>query len=108
MSPLETDLTGLMLDEVTIEPAIGKDRYNNFLYGPAVAVKCQVVRQSRRVLDRGGRETISTVQLILANPSLIVSENDRVTVPSIVGNPGILGIQAVGDEEGPYYLELRL
>jgi hypothetical protein len=108
MSPLETELTDLMLDEVTIEHATGKDRYNNFFYEAPVTVRCQIVRQSRRVLDRGGRETISTAQLILANPLLVVSEDDRVTIPGIVGNPAILSIQAAKDDTGPYYLELRL
>lgn len=106
MSPLDPELIELMLDEVTIEPKTGVDKFNNFSYGPAVIVDCQITRVNRRALDRAGRELISTVQVILADPTLAVTADDRLTLPD-GSRPAIIEVLSAKDDEGDYYLELR-
>lgn len=109
MSPLEQDLIDLMLDEITLEPKTGVDKFNNFTYGPPMGeggvVKCQLVRMNRRVLSIEGREVISTVQCILADPTLSVSTNDRLTLPDGT-RPAIIRVNEVKDDVGPYFLEV--
>ncbi len=104
--PLDPQLIELMIDTVTIEPKTGIDKFNNIQYGDAVTVQCQIERMNKRVLDRTGRELISTVGIILATPELSVGAEDRVTLPD-GSQPAIMEVLAVKDEVGPYYLELR-
>lgn len=111
MSPLEQDLIDLMLDEVTIAPKTGIDAYNNFTFGPAVTVQCQITRANRRALDRSGREVTSRVQVILATPELHVGVDDRLTLPGTGPitdrQPPIIEVLAASDQFGPYFLEVR-
>jgi hypothetical protein len=95
-----------MLDEVTLEPKTGIDKFNNFTYGTPVTVHCQVTRVNRRVLDREGRELVSTVQVILADPTLAVTVDDRLTLADGT-HPAIIEVLSAKDDVGDYYLELR-
>jgi hypothetical protein len=106
VSPLEADLIALMLDEVVIEPQAGIDKFNNFTYGSPVTVACQIVRVNKRALTRSGRELISTVQIILADPTVTVTADARLTLPDGT-HPAIIEVLGASDEVGPYYLELR-
>lgn len=106
MSPLPADLTALMLDQVTIEPVIGKDKFNNFQFGPATTVKCQIVRANKEARDRGGRELTSTVQVILADPTLNISTDSRLTLPD-GSHPAIIEIMGAKDDVSDYWLEIR-
>jgi hypothetical protein len=106
MSPLEAELISLMLDEITLEPRTGVDKFNNFTYGTSVTVRCQVVRINRRSLSRDGREIISTVQIILADPTLTVTADDRLTLPDGT-RPAIIEVLSAKDNVGDYYLEIR-
>lgn len=106
MSPIEQDLLDLMQDTVTIEPRTGTDKFNNLSYGPPVSVKCYIARQNRRSLTRDGREIISTAQVFLADPALVVTADDRLTLPGgqVRAIHEVLGGR---DDTGPYWLELR-
>ena len=105
--PLPTELTMHMVDEVILEPAGALNRFNNFTFGAPVTVKCYIIRENKRALDRTGRETISTVQVILATPELLVTDNDRLTLPD-GSQPAIIGVLGAKDDLGqPYYLEIR-
>jgi hypothetical protein len=106
MSGLEPELVDLMLDAAVIEPQIGIDKFNNFSYGDPISVRCQIARTNKRALDKAGRETISTVQVILADPTLVVTVDDRLTL-SDGDQPAIVEVLSVKDDEGEYYLELR-
>jgi hypothetical protein len=106
VSPLENVLIELMLDAVALEPRTGVNKFNDFTYGPTVAVRCQVVRMNKRTLDRAGRETTSTVQVILADPTLVVTVDDRLTL-SDGTHPAIMEVLSAKDDEGDYYLEIR-
>lgn len=106
MSPIPNELTDLMIDSVTLEPSLGPNRYNTLQYGPAVAVQCQVIRSSKRALSREGREVTSWVQVVLADPTLAVSLDDRLTLADGQAVP-LIEIMAIKDEDGPYYVELR-
>lgn len=106
MSPLPPELVAMMLDEVTLEHATDTDKFNNFVFADPVTAKCQIVRVNRRALDRSGRELISTVQIILADPTLEVSADDKLTLPD-GATPAIIEVLSTKDEVGPYYLEVR-
>jgi hypothetical protein len=95
-----------MLDAVTLEPKTGVDKFNNFIYGDPVAVRCQIVRVNKRALSRAGRELISTVQVILADPTLVVTTDDRLTLPDGT-QPAIIEVLGAKDDVEDYYLELR-
>lgn len=104
--PLEQELIDLMLDTVVLEPVTGKDKFTKLLFAEAITPRCQIVRMNKRALTESGRETISTVQIIFAEPELEISVNDRLTL-SDGSNPAIIQVMAVKDDEGPYYLEVR-
>lgn len=105
---LPDELVTLMHDEVILEPVIGlPDRNNNFTYGAAVTVGCYLVRENKRALDRRGRELISTVQAFLADPDLVVTVDDRLTLPDGT-KPAIIQVLSAKDEDGnDYWLEIR-
>lgn len=106
MSPLEQELIDLMLDTVAIEPSLGPDKYNNLTWGDPLTPRCQIVRMNKRALDRDGREVTSFVQVILADPSLVVTLDDRLTLSDGTWPP-IIEILSAKDDTGDYYLELR-
>lgn len=104
--PLETDLLDLMQETITLEPKLGVDRWNTIQYGPPVQVKCYITHYNRRVLDSAGRENVSTVQAILAQPELTVTTEDRFTLPD--GSVRAIHEVVSGwDDTGPYHLEIR-
>ena len=105
---LPEDLTELMTDTVTLEPAVQPpDRNNKFSYGAAIEVGAYIVRANKRVLDRRGRELISTVQVFLADPELVVTADDRLTLED-GSRPAIIQVLGGKDEDGnDYWLELR-
>jgi hypothetical protein len=104
----------MMPDTVGLEPTLAHpdgtpviDKYNNFSYGPSVAVPCYVARTNKRVLDVRGRELVSTVQVFLGLPELKVTVNDRITLPD-GARPAIIQVLGSEDENGePYHLEIR-
>lgn len=96
-----------MHDVITLEPATGTDQYNNFTFGTPVETTCYMQRRNIRALDKSGREVTSAVQLILANPDLAVSVNDRLTLPD-GSRRAIIEVLGAPNENGePYWLEVR-
>jgi hypothetical protein len=106
MSPLEQELIDLMLDAVVLEHFTGNDKYNNHEYGDLVAARCQIVRVNRRAISKSGEEITSTVQVIFADPTLVVTVDDLLTL-SDGTQPAIIEILSAKDDVGDYYLELR-
>jgi len=105
--PLPPELLGLMNDTIVLEPRLGVDKYNDFTFGPPVSVKAYVARNFRRFLTMEGREVTSNVQVILADPTVVVKSDDRLTLAD-GDQPSIIQILSAPDENGdPYYLELR-
>jgi len=112
--PLEQELIDLMLEEVTLELRSGvPDKFNEFSYALPITVRCKIIRMNKQVVDSGGRETTSTVQVILADPTIAVTVDTRLTLPvdaahpSTGERPDIIEVRSVFDDEGPYYLEIR-
>lgn len=105
MSPLDQALIDLMLDEITLEHKTGVTDDNDFTYGQPQTLRCQVVRSAKRALDRAGREVTSRVQVILADPTVRVELDDRITLPN-GDKPPIVQVNAASDETGPYYEEI--
>jgi hypothetical protein len=105
---LPEELAAIMTEEVILEPAVQPpDKMNKFTYGVSVTVDAYIVRANKRVINRMGRETTSTVQAILADPDLVVSVDDRITLPDGT-QPAIIEVNGARDEEGNnYWLEVR-
>lgn len=104
--PLEPDLLDLMTDTVILEPKTGVDKFGNVTYGAPVEVKSYITHYNRRVIDAQGRENVSTVQAILAQPELVVTTEDRFTLPD--GSVRAIHEVVSGkDDIGPYHLEVR-
>lgn len=104
--PLDQDLIDLMLDTVRLELVTDVDKYNKFVYSAPVDVRCAIFKMNKQVLDRGGRETTSTLQAILADPTLDVTPDTRLTMPD-GSHPDIIEVLSAKDDVGPYYLEIR-
>lgn len=105
--PLEPELIALMHHEVTLEAAGSLNKYGQIdSYGAPVTVKCYLKRMSVQAVDRRGAIVLSEVQAILADPTLVVNLDDRLTLPD-GSQPNIIQILAADDDVGPYYLEVR-
>jgi len=104
--PIEPELLELMLDAVAIEPKIGVSQTNVVQYGEPRSVQCQLSWQITRLIDREGREVTSTVHVILAEPDLVITADDRLTL-SNGDSPAILQVLGSKDDVGYYWLEIR-
>ena len=100
------DLTEMMTEYVTIERRTGIDGDNNIIYTAPDSCLCRIQRSDVRALSKEGRDVISHVQVILADPSRLMTDDDRVTLPD--GTPiAIIAIESGRDEFGPFWLEIR-
>jgi hypothetical protein len=97
----------MMTEYVTIELCTGIDGDNNLVYAaPDTGLLCRIQRSNVRALSKEGRDVISHVQVILADPSRLMTDDDRVTLPD--GTPmAIIAIESGRDEFGPFWLEIR-
>jgi hypothetical protein len=106
--PLEQALKDLMLDHIGVELFTGTDRYNNKTFGPLMSdLQCQITYMNVQSVDRGGRELISTAQIIMADPELPITPDARVTMPDGT-HPSIIQVLSAKDDVGKYYLEVRV
>lgn len=111
---LDEELIALMLEEVVIQPRTGIDKFNNISYGDPLEdgrasaghVKCKIVRANKAVRNVQGRETISTVQVIFAEPTLEITTDSLLTLPDGT-TPAIIEMDGAYDDVGPYWLEAR-
>jgi hypothetical protein len=104
---LDPALAAMMTSVITLEPAVGRDKYGKWSYGPPVTVHCYLMRRNVKAVDDQGEELTSVAQLILAEPETSVSTNDRLTLPDGTQLP-IVEVLSSADETGsPYYLEVR-
>lgn len=112
---LDHELVEMMHDEVVLTPKSSTDRFNNIVFGEPLSdglaspghVKCYIAYENKRVLDVQGRETTSTVQIFLADPTLAIDVDTMLELPDGT-KPAILGVLKSKDEVGdPYHLEVR-
>lgn len=111
--PLEQELIDLMLDVLVLEAVTKdsngvpiKDKFNKLTWAAPRALRCQITRMNKISRNREGLEVTSTLQAILADPSAIINETDRITL-SDGSHPAIIEILSAKDANGPYYLEIR-
>lgn len=111
--PLDPQLIAVMLDVLVLEAVTKdssgvpiKDKFNKMTWAAPVSVRCQIVRMNRISRNRAGLEVTSTLQAILADPTVVVDESDRITL-SDGSHPAIIEILSLKDDVGPYYLEIR-
>lgn len=106
MSPIESDLLAIMLDTVVIEHKTGTDKFANAIYAAPVTVKCYITHRTRMAFNKEGREIMTTIEVILADPLTVVDVDDQLTLEDGTKRP-IHEVLAGKDDKGPYWLELR-
>ena len=78
---MDTALLGLMFDQVTIEPFTGMDVNQAQTYGAAVTYTAQVLPYTQRVIDKTGKEIISSAHVIIPE-RVAVDSRSRLTLPA--------------------------
>lgn len=102
--PMDPELLELMPHTVTVARRIGKDKFGEAEFAPAVPYPAQVVERVKRVRDAAGEERISTVQAIVATDKAI-SPFDKITLPDGT-SPKILAVGSYPDEAGLHTVEV--
>lgn len=105
---LPQELKDIMQQVLVIEPADGGlNKYGEASHDVFITVDCYVVRDNKRARDKEGRETSSTLQAILANPTLEITSDAKLTLAD-GSHPRIIEIMSAHDELGnDYWLEIR-
>jgi len=76
--------------------------YGEATYGTAVLVACRINQENKMVRDRGGRETLSTTNIII-DGSTSADVRDLITLPDTT-TPPILTIEDnVGPDGASYF-----
>jgi len=96
--PLEQDFLEWFSSTVTIEPYTGQNLYGEPDYGDAVEYPALIRYRTRKVLDREGREVVSSAQVYL-NGDVGIDVRDRITLPDGT-SPVIISIEKYPDETG--------
>jgi hypothetical protein len=111
--PLEQELIDMMLDVLVLESVVKdsagvpiKDKFGKLTWTEPLPVRCQYARMNKISQTRDGVEVTSTFQAILADPTIVINDSDRVTL-SDGSHPAIIQVLALKDDQGPYYLEIR-
>lgn len=110
---LDAELIEMMNDVLALEAVVKdaqgvpvRDRFGKVTYEQAYGAQCYLSRMNKIARNRDGEETTSTLQAIMANPSLVVNGNDLITL-SDGSHPAIIEIRSGKDEVGAdYYLEI--
>jgi len=89
---------------ITIAPYSSMNDYGEATYGTAVSVACRLVQENKMVRDRGGRETVSTVNITI-DGSIDVDVRDLITLPDTT-TPPILSIEDIPGPDGVSYIKV--
>jgi len=96
---IETALSEIMIDTVTVAPVATKDTYGKRAWGtPSTLTKCRVQTGNYKFTDSSGQEKTAVGKVYVpGSPSLTL--NDKLTLPDS-SVPVILGIDRFNDELG--------
>lgn len=99
---IESLLTDLMVETITIASVSSKDAYGKHTWSAPTSInKCRVQTGSHKVLDTAGQETIAEGKVYVPNhPSVTV--NSKLTLPDGT-TPPILSVDTFGDERGDHH-----
>lgn len=103
---IETLLTDLMVQTITIAAVSGKDAYGKRAWSTATSIpNCRVQTGTHKVLDTAGQETVAEGKVYVPNhPSVTV--NSKLTLPDGT-SPPILAVDTFGDERGNHHLVIH-
>lgn len=110
---LDLELIEMMNDVLAIELVAKdsngvplKDKFGKMSYETPRGERCYISRMNKIARNRNGEEVTSTLQAIMADPSLPVTGDDLITL-SDGSHPAVIEIRAGKDELGAdYYLEI--
>jgi hypothetical protein len=99
---IETLLTDLMVETITVAPVSAKDAYGKRTWGSATSItNCRVQSGTHKVVDRAGQEQVAVGRVYVPGaPSITL--NDKITLPS-GATPPILMVDQFSDERGSHH-----
>jgi hypothetical protein len=99
---IESLLTELMIDTITLAAVSSKDAYGKRTWGtPASITNCRVQNGSHKVLDLSGQETVAVGKVYVpGSPTLTL--NTKLVLPD-GSSPPILAVDRFADERGSHH-----
>jgi hypothetical protein len=99
---IESLLTDLMVQSITIAAVSSKDAYGKRTWGsPSTINQCRVQSGDHKVLDSLGQEKVANGRVYVPGaPTLTL--NDKITLPD-GSTPPILAISRLSDERGSHH-----
>lgn len=99
---IDSALTALMVQSITIAAVATKDAYGKRTWGSASTInQCRVQTGDHKVLDSTGQEKVANGRVYVPGaPTLTL--NDKMTLPD-GSSPPILAINRFGDENGSHH-----
>ncbi len=103
-NPIVSDLADMMADTIIVESDPTDDGFGNLTYATTRTIRCHLTSNHKLVKDASGKETMSTVQAILAG-YFDIDRRDQVTLPARYSprKPPIINVIARTDENGPHH-----
>lgn len=99
---IETLLTDLMVETITVAPVSAKDSYGKRTWGSATSIThCRVQTGNHKIVDKAGQEQASAGRVYVPG-SPTITLNDKITLPD-GATPPILMIDQFSDERGSHH-----
>lgn len=111
----EAEFDQLLNVSVTLEAFASTDGAGSSSYGAAKTVSARVEQTARKVVNREGREVVSSTAVYLkptdsVGAAVTVGPNDRITLPAGYAPqaPPIINVERHNDEAGLHHWEVLL
>lgn len=99
---LESALSDLMVETISISPASSRDAYGKRAFGTSVDVEnCRVQGGAHKVTDQNGEEVVASGRVYVAGAPAATPES-RLTLPD-GSTPRILVVHRSTDERGAHH-----
>lgn len=96
----------MMPDTLAVQPGV-RDGFGKFIAsGSASNYSCRIEGRHRMTRDMSGRETLSTVQVIVGDAPGLTTDLHRYTLPARFrpnADLAAIAVEMVADESGPCY-----
>ncbi len=100
----EIDFAGMLPDTLVYISAIPDDTGELAPTGSSSSIFCYIEEETTMVIDRSGKEVVSTVQVFIGNTGLTIDAH-LYTLPSrfpVNAQREAIGIDHISDENGAY------
>lgn len=99
---IETLLTDLMIETITIANASSVDAYAKHSYAAATSIpNCRVQTGAHKVTDQNGQEIVATGKVYVPGIPAVTPES-KITLPDGT-TPRVLVVDRFGDERGSHH-----